>query len=76
MATDRTKHIQQHSYKRIYPEDGRIIIIKFVKSEDNDADVNTNNYRQHNFLMTFNLDSYVETPEQGMSQFDRKDVNR
>ena len=31
-----------------YQEDGKIII-KFVKSEDNEADIFTKKYHQHNF---------------------------
>ena len=43
MTSDRTKHIDiRTSFVKEYQEDGKIII-KFVKSEDNGADIFTKN---------------------------------
>ena len=49
---DRTKHIDiRTSSGKEYREDGKIII-KFVKSEDNEADIFTKNTKQHHFPET------------------------
>ena len=42
-TSERTKHVQiRTAFVKEYQEEGRILI-KFVKSEDNDADINTKN---------------------------------
>ena len=62
---DRTKHIDiRTTFVKDYQEDGKIII-KFVKSEDNEADIFTKNtsstiYQEHQEKLVWDINKVTE----------------
>ena len=63
-SSNRTKHIDAKThFVRDYQEDGKILV-KFVRSEDNDSDIMTKNvtttlYQKHSEKMVWNKDEMV-----------------
>ena len=71
-TSDRTKHTDiRTSFVKVYQEDGKIII-KFVKSEDNEAEIftknTTNAIRNHQKKLVWDKDEVYKERSQELTQ--------
>ena len=78
-TSERTKHVQKRTaFVKEYQEEGKILI-KFVKSEENDADINTKNtqittLKTHQAKIVWEKDKITRKDSKAQVSIDRKDV--